>query len=168
MVQTKNRSWRGSVCHTLRTRPLRKKSICQSVNQSINQSTNQPINHQLFNQSINQLFNQSTNQSINQSFNQSIKQSTNQPITYIVVIKTCILVYMHLYKGLDVMTFFFFFKNIKPGFVHFLRPKIQGFFKDFQGPFWEISSCSLLCCWSACWRTKKSLILAVFSLPWSL
>ena len=31
-----------------------------------------------------------------------------------------------------------------PGFVHFLRPKIQGLFKDFQGPNFEISRTSFL------------------------
>ena len=30
------------------------------------------------------------------------------------------------------------------GFVHFLRPKIQGLFKDFQGPNFEISRTSFL------------------------
>ena len=30
------------------------------------------------------------------------------------------------------------------GFVHFFRPKIQGLFKDFQGPNLEISRTSFL------------------------
>ena len=30
------------------------------------------------------------------------------------------------------------------GFVHFFRPKIQGLFKDFQGPKFEISRTSFL------------------------
>ena len=33
---------------------------------------------------------------------------------------------------------------IIPGFAHFFRPKIQGLFKDFQGPNFEISRTSFL------------------------
>ena len=31
-----------------------------------------------------------------------------------------------------------------PGFVHFFRPKVQGLFKDFPGPYFEISRTFLI------------------------
>ncbi len=60
------------------------------------------------------------------------------------------------------------------GFVHFFRPKIQGLFKDFPGPFLEISRTFFHEMYPKSTvdvlaeELKKSLILAVFSLPWSL
>ena len=35
-------------------------------------------------------------------------------------------------------------QKVLPGFAHFFRPKIQGPFKDFQGPSFEISRTSFL------------------------